>query len=200
MPPTFTNHWYKTKLCCICLNWWQYWQPFSVPVNTSRLQKAVTVWMSVSSATKLLSMIATHFCPCCYTVIAKNTGCEMSKMYQQRIALVLLVTETDIYFGPVINAVTPPDENISTMIGQVLVQFLCSTTLFTSGTRKLVGWCGRQQHSSVQDTFGQGFSLDLPSHSQKGLGSMQTVLHHGYQMQVFEFRYKSQPLTWHPSK
>ena len=72
-------------------------------------------------------------------MIAKNTGCEMSKMYQQRIALVLLVTETDIYFGPVINAVTPPDENISTMIGQVLVQFLCSTTLFTSGTRKLVG-------------------------------------------------------------
>ena len=65
-------------------------------------------------------------------VIAKNTGCEMSKMYRKRIALVLLVTETDIYFGPVINAVTPPDEDISTMIGQVLVQFLCSTTLFTS--------------------------------------------------------------------
>ena len=58
-------------------------------------------------------MIAAHFCPCCYTVIAKNTGCEMSKMYRQRITLVLLVTETHIYFGPVINAITPLDENIN---------------------------------------------------------------------------------------
>ena len=56
------NSWVHQPVCIIVTaSTGDNWQPFSVPVNTSRLQKAVTVWMSVSSATKLLSMIAGPF-------------------------------------------------------------------------------------------------------------------------------------------